>query len=63
MKAIVNTETCIGCGLCVSICDAVFELDDDGKAKTIVDRIAAEHKTLAQQAAKDCPVESITIVD
>ena len=32
MKANVDKDTCIGCGLCPSICEAVFEMDDDGKA-------------------------------
>ena len=34
MKAFVDKETCIGCGLCPSICPDVFAMDDDdGKAK------------------------------
>ena len=32
MKAHVDKDTCIGCGLCPSICEAVFVLEDDGKA-------------------------------
>ena len=29
MKAVVDQDTCIGCGLCPSICEEVFELQDD----------------------------------
>ena len=29
MKAIVDKDTCIGCGLCPSICPEVFDMDDD----------------------------------
>lgn len=32
MNASVDKDTCIGCGLCPSICPSVFEMDDDGKA-------------------------------
>ena len=32
MKAIVNQDTCIGCGLCLSTVPDVFELYADGKA-------------------------------
>ena len=30
MKARVDKDTCIGCGLCPSICPEVFELTDEG---------------------------------
>ena len=26
MKAVVDQDTCIGCGLCPSICEEVFEI-------------------------------------
>ena len=39
MKAVVDQDTCIGCGLCPSICEEVFELQDDGKAHVIVDEV------------------------
>ncbi len=32
MKAEVNQDTCIGCGLCPSIEPEVFKIGDDGKA-------------------------------
>ena len=30
MKAIVNQDTCIGCGLCISTVPEVFEVNADG---------------------------------
>ena len=32
MKATVDKDTCIACGLCPSICPECFEIEDDGKA-------------------------------
>jgi ferredoxin len=61
MKATVDAEACIGCALCVSICDTVFAMDENGKAKAVVDRVGAENKDQCRQAAKDCPVEAIKI--
>jgi ferredoxin len=63
MKATVDAEACIGCGLCVSVCEEVFVMDDDGKAKAIVERVPAEHKEACSQAAADCPVDAIQITD
>lgn len=36
MKVKVN-EGCLGCGACTGICPDVFELDDEGLAKVIVE--------------------------
>jgi ferredoxin len=59
MKAIVDKDTCIGCGLCPSICPEVFDMDDDGKAHAIVDEVPSENEGEAQEAAESCPVSAI----
>ncbi|MGI6297605.1 MAG: ferredoxin [Saccharofermentanales bacterium] len=63
MKAIVDRDTCIGCGLCAEICPAVFEMDDEELACVIVDVIPEEEEANAQEAADSCPVAAITIED
>ena len=63
MKAKVNQETCIGCGLCVDYCPEVFELTDDNGAGTIVDRVPAELKEKFQEAKTNCPVDAISYSD
>ena len=35
MKVELDHEGCIGCGLCVSTCPAVFQLAEDGKAEVV----------------------------
>lgn len=62
MKAHVDKDTCIGCGLCPSICPDVFVLEDeDGKAKAILPDVPDELKDDAEEAAASCPVEAITV--
>lgn len=60
MKAIVDEETCIGCGLCAETCPEVFEMDDD-KARAKVDDVPASAAESCREAAENCPVEAITI--
>jgi len=62
MKAIIDRDGCISCGLCVEICPEVFEFADDGLAKV------AEHPTRsnihqAHEAAESCPVQVISVED
>ena len=52
MKVKVN-EGCLGCGACTGICPDVFELDDEGLAKVIVEE--TEHPAV-QDAIDGCPV-------
>jgi ferredoxin len=60
MKASVDEETCIGCGLCAETCPEVFELVDD-KARTRLDEVPDEFVETCREAAEDCPVEAIQI--
>ncbi len=61
MKAIVDRQGCIGCGLCATTCPEVFKMDDEGLAAVIVDPIPQDNVSTAQQAADGCPVTVITV--
>ncbi|MCK9252223.1 MAG: ferredoxin [Clostridiaceae bacterium] len=63
MKATVDRDLCIGCGLCAEICPEVFEMDDESIAQVIVDVIPPEAEETAREAAASCPVEAIKIED
>ncbi len=57
MNAHVNSN-CIGCGLCASMCPAVFTMTDEGTAAAR-DEIPPEVEGMAQEAAESCPVSAI----
>lgn len=61
MKARVDKSKCIGCGLCVSGCPAVFRMDDDGLAVAKPDQVGQADQAAAQAAADDCPVGAIEV--
>ena len=43
MNLKVNQDKCIGCGQCVSICEDVFNFNDDGLAEVIETPVKEEH--------------------
>lgn len=63
MRAEIDRDGCIACGVCADTCPAVFRMADDGLAEAYVDEIPDEAVDLAQEAAENCPVEVISIED
>lgn len=61
MKSYVDKDTCIGCGLCPTICPQVFEMDDDGKAVAADEEISETLIDSAREAEESCPVAAITV--
>ena len=60
MKAIVDQDTCTGCGLCTEDCPEVFEMDGE-VARAKDDEVPEAAVEKCRQAAEDCPVEAISI--
>jgi len=62
MKAVVDQETCTGCGLCPDTCPEVFEMDGD-TATVKVDTVPPEAEDTCREAMEGCPVEAISITE
>ena len=59
MNLKVNQDKCIGCGQCVSICEDVFNFNDDGLAEVIETPVKEEHIEDDTNAKESCPTEAI----
>ncbi len=61
MKAYVDKDLCIGCGLCPNICPEVFEYGLEDVATVIVDTVPKDAEDSAKEAADSCPSEAIRV--
>ncbi|NMA65535.1 MAG: ferredoxin [Clostridiaceae bacterium] len=61
MKAWIDRDGCIACGLCPDICPEVFRMADDGFAEVYVDEVPEDAEDTAQEAAESCPVSVIHV--
>jgi ferredoxin len=61
MKAFVDPDTCMGCGVCETIAPKVFQLGSESYAVVIVDVVPAEEEDNVREAMDACPESSITI--
>jgi ferredoxin len=61
MKASLDREGCIACGLCPTICPEVFRMADDGFAEVYNEDVPVEVEEQAVEAQESCPVSVILI--
>lgn len=61
MKASIDRDNCIGCGLCAETCPEVFRMADDDLAEVHVDPVPKSAEETAKEAEEVCPVSVITV--
>lgn len=59
MKAAVDAELCVGCGLCADVCPELFVMEED-KAKIKVNPVPEASQDCCKKAKEDCPVSAIS---
>ena len=61
MKPVIDSDLCIGDGVCEDLCPEVFQLGDDGLAHVINDNPTDELYGCIRDAVDACPTGAITI--
>jgi ferredoxin len=61
LKATIDRDGCISCGICAETCPAVFNMAADGLAEVIAPVIPDGEKDKAAEARDGCPVSVISI--
>jgi ferredoxin len=64
MKASIDSNICVGHGLCYMNSPTVFVDDEEGYGMVIGDgEVASEHAEDARTGAASCPEQAITVVE
>lgn len=63
MRAIVDKDLCIGCGICEGIAPEVFSLQTEPYAVVINDPLDESQIDAAKESESECPEGAIKIVD
>lgn len=61
MKAIVDPDICLGCGICEGICPDVFSLGSESYATVILNPVPEKFWLDVKDAVEQCPEEAISI--
>jgi len=60
MSLHIDDSKCIGCGVCCSMLETVFDLDEDQGIARVINAEGASLNEI-QEAIEACPVEAISI--
>ena len=60
MKAFVDENTCISCGLCEGICPEIFSLET-GVSVAKEGEVSEEYADATREACDSCPVSAISV--
>ena len=61
MKVVVDLSKCDLHGLCVEAAPEVFEIDDNGVLKVLIEAPPEDLRAKVEKAARECPTGAITI--
>ena len=61
MKVTIDPALCTGHGRCYSLSPTVFDSDDDGTGRVIVDELDDAQLAAARIAVANCPEQAISI--
>ena len=61
LHARVDTDVCVGTGVCEATAPDLFEVTEEGTARALLDDVPPERAEAARQAAADCPTRALKL--
>lgn len=63
VRVTVDTQRCVGAGMCALTAPSVFTQDDDGFSEVLPGREDGGGDPLVREAVRACPVRAVTVED
>jgi ferredoxin len=63
LRVIADRGACCGYGVCAEICPEIYQVDDIGVVKLLIDIVPKGLEVKAQEAAAACPQSALRVVD
>jgi len=63
MRAFVDQEGCISCGLCIDVCPEVFSYNENDVSQAIEGEIPKDCLDKAEESRDGCPVSVIDLTE
>lgn len=63
MRVTIDERVCLANGMCESLADAIFEVDEQGVGRVRQPEVPDELRRAVIDAATLCPTQAITITD
>ncbi|GHG55880.1 ferredoxin [Streptomyces griseocarneus] len=63
MRVTIDSDSCIGSGMCALTAPKVFTQDDDGYGSVLPGKEDGAGDPLVKEAARGCPVQAITLAE
>lgn len=63
MEVHVDPDICISCGTCIDLCPKVYDWDEEGKARCLLEEVPRDLEDCAREALESCPVEAIKEIE
>ncbi|BBZ66340.1 ferredoxin [Mycolicibacterium insubricum] len=61
MKVTVDTDRCVGNGVCEALSPDLFQVGDNGQAEVLVEQIPAEQEASVRQTVDSCPALALRL--
>jgi ferredoxin len=61
IRIVVDEDRCVGTGICESIAEDVFEVQDDGTMRLLTDEVDESDRARIEQAVARCPTAALQV--
>jgi ferredoxin len=63
MRIVVDHSKCTGLGICESIAEDVFQVQEDGSLVLLKEDVSEDRRQEMQEALDSCPTEALRLID